>query len=263
MSAALNLSGKRFGSLVVLRRAPNRPGLKLSMWDCRCDCGAAVICRGPSLVDGNTTSCGCRRKANLHSLAATRESTGEAQPASLTDERVEALAVEHEAFGFGRVGDKGLSIHGFEPEGLRAFARALAATRAADPAPDRAAMAEEAKRLAYQMSAQDVSAATDDHAGFRRATLDRAKVTSRAFEAAIDALAVAPAQAGKPMTPLSDNAIRDVLKNDPSGQRALYMMAEGVTCEQFRDTMVGIARAIERAHGIGTPAAGATETRHE
>lgn len=43
----------------------------------------------------------------------------------LTDEQIEALAIEHEAFGFGRADEKGLTTHGFDPEGLRNFARAV------------------------------------------------------------------------------------------------------------------------------------------
>ncbi len=46
---------------------------------------------------------------------------------SLSEAEIEALALEHEAFGFGRVDDHGCSTHGFDPEGLRAFATALLA----------------------------------------------------------------------------------------------------------------------------------------
>lgn len=43
----------------------------------------------------------------------------------MTEEQIERLAVEHEAFGFGRVDDAGFSTHGFDPDGLAAFTRAL------------------------------------------------------------------------------------------------------------------------------------------
>lgn len=52
-----------------------------------------------------------------------------AERADISDERIEALAVEHEAFGFGRADFRGLSTHGFDPEGLRAFARAVLAAQ--------------------------------------------------------------------------------------------------------------------------------------
>jgi hypothetical protein len=49
--------------------------------------------------------------------------------APMTDERIEALALEHEAFGLGRLDKRGLTTHGFDPEGLRNFARALLAAQ--------------------------------------------------------------------------------------------------------------------------------------
>jgi hypothetical protein len=67
---------------------------------------------------------------------------GSVSSEGLGPEQIEALAVEHEAFGFGRVDAKGYTIHGFEPEGLAAFAAALMAAereRCAKPLEDAAA----------------------------------------------------------------------------------------------------------------------------
>lgn len=67
---------------------------------------------------------------------------------------IEAMAVEHEAFGFGRVDAKGLTIHGFEPEGLQAFVNAIiehAASIAERMGLD--AQSDEAKRLAVEIGA--------------------------------------------------------------------------------------------------------------
>jgi hypothetical protein len=46
---------------------------------------------------------------------------------NITDEQIEKIAVKHEAFGFGRVDVKGLTTHGFDPDGLAAFVRELLA----------------------------------------------------------------------------------------------------------------------------------------
>lgn len=48
-----------------------------------------------------------------------------------TPAEIERLAVKHEAFGFGQVDSKGLTTHGFDPDGLAAFVNDLfaAATR--------------------------------------------------------------------------------------------------------------------------------------
>lgn len=43
----------------------------------------------------------------------------------LTKKEIEKLAVKHEAFGFGRSDAKGFTTHGFDPDGLSAFANEL------------------------------------------------------------------------------------------------------------------------------------------
>jgi hypothetical protein len=45
----------------------------------------------------------------------------------LTDAEIEALAKDHEAFGFGLVDKKGFTTHGFDPAGMGAFGRAVEA----------------------------------------------------------------------------------------------------------------------------------------
>lgn len=57
MVSLTNITGERFGRLVVIGRAKNRAGR--TMWNCRCDCGETAIVRGSALTTGNTASCGC------------------------------------------------------------------------------------------------------------------------------------------------------------------------------------------------------------
>ena len=52
-----DLAGRRFGALVVVRRAPNAAP-KIAQWRCRCDCGAVTVVRRGNLTSGNTRSCG-------------------------------------------------------------------------------------------------------------------------------------------------------------------------------------------------------------
>jgi hypothetical protein len=101
-------------------------------------------------------------------------------------------------------------------------------------------LAAECKRRAYEMSAQDVAAGSYAGLGPSRATLDSAKVTAKAFESAIDRLAAlaAPAQA---LQPLSDEQI-DALSR---------VWIEGAPV--WEEAANNFARAIEAAHGIGTP----------
>ncbi len=51
----LELTGQRFHLLTVVQRSATKP----NQWDCRCDCGTEWTVHGPSLVSGNTGSCGC------------------------------------------------------------------------------------------------------------------------------------------------------------------------------------------------------------
>lgn len=58
MRTPLDLSGKRFGKLVVIKRVgSNNQGN--SMWLCKCDCGKESIVNSQHLKSGQTKSCGC------------------------------------------------------------------------------------------------------------------------------------------------------------------------------------------------------------
>lgn len=60
MAKAVDLTGLRFGRLVVLHRAENGKCGKVR-WQCRCDCGKETTVFAAGLTSGNTSSCGCYR----------------------------------------------------------------------------------------------------------------------------------------------------------------------------------------------------------
>lgn len=74
MGALIDLTGRRFGRLVVLRRAGTRyrvgaRGQMLSTeptWLCMCDCGKEKVILGMNLREGRSNSCGCL-SAEVHS----------------------------------------------------------------------------------------------------------------------------------------------------------------------------------------------------
>ena len=66
MGRLIDLSGRRFGKLTVLRRTTNR-GNK-TMWECECDCGSVTVVSGSNLVQGNVKSCGCLWKETVPSV---------------------------------------------------------------------------------------------------------------------------------------------------------------------------------------------------
>lgn len=60
-----DLTGQRFGKLIVIDRAPNRPNDHHVYWLCKCDCGKEVIYQGSTLTRGKAKSCGCIKKKDL------------------------------------------------------------------------------------------------------------------------------------------------------------------------------------------------------
>lgn len=53
-----DLTGRRFGRLVVLNREANNKHGRTT-WRCKCDCGAETIVCRCELISGDTKSCGC------------------------------------------------------------------------------------------------------------------------------------------------------------------------------------------------------------
>lgn len=68
MDRVLDLSGQRFGRLLVLCRVlpaamADPPATRSALWHCRCACGREVVVNAGNLRSGNTRSCGCARRA--------------------------------------------------------------------------------------------------------------------------------------------------------------------------------------------------------
>lgn len=56
----IDLTGQRFGRLVVIERAG--VDRRSSTWRCRCDCGGIAVVAVKMLRPGYTKSCGCLRR---------------------------------------------------------------------------------------------------------------------------------------------------------------------------------------------------------
>lgn len=59
-----DMSGQRYGRLLVLKRAPSRKrpsGGCITFWLCKCDCGAEKEIQSEALKKGKSQSCGCLR----------------------------------------------------------------------------------------------------------------------------------------------------------------------------------------------------------
>lgn len=60
----IDLTGKRFGSLTVIDRAPPHrtpSGQVIAMWNCECECGKHTVVSSQHLRDGDVISCGCSK----------------------------------------------------------------------------------------------------------------------------------------------------------------------------------------------------------
>lgn len=75
MSKCIDLTGKKFGKLTVIRRVENSEN-GAAKWECLCDCGNTKIVTGHNLRGSVTQSCGCLIKINnatrTHGAAKTR-----------------------------------------------------------------------------------------------------------------------------------------------------------------------------------------------
>lgn len=66
-----DLSGKRFGKLIVQKSTDLRDNSGHVIWECLCDCGETCYIPSIRLVTNNTMSCGCLRRTS-HSLGETK-----------------------------------------------------------------------------------------------------------------------------------------------------------------------------------------------
>ena len=62
MGNKLNLLGRKFGKLLVVKELTERNNWGSIMWRCKCDCGNETIVNGVSLRNGDIKSCGCYQK---------------------------------------------------------------------------------------------------------------------------------------------------------------------------------------------------------
>lgn len=61
MSRLIDITGKRFNHLVVVKRVEG-VDIKSPTWECLCDCGNTTMVRGSNLKSGAVKSCGCLRE---------------------------------------------------------------------------------------------------------------------------------------------------------------------------------------------------------
>ncbi len=76
MGKLVDITGRRFGRLVVIKRHGSDKYGKPT-WLCQCDCGNQKVMLGSLLKSGNSTSCGCKtlEASTKHGMAGTNTYT--------------------------------------------------------------------------------------------------------------------------------------------------------------------------------------------
>lgn len=62
MGGLVDLTGQRFGKLVVIERVDNAKD-GTAQWLCQCDCGNVSVCYGTKLRNRHIQSCGCLKRS--------------------------------------------------------------------------------------------------------------------------------------------------------------------------------------------------------
>jgi hypothetical protein len=91
---AIDLTGKRFGKLLVIARTAGntRQG---AFWRCLCDCGGETIVKSSHLRRGHTTSCGCMQRAKQFQPGSNEPPQLEQQPTFMEEQQIrDALLVD-------------------------------------------------------------------------------------------------------------------------------------------------------------------------
>ena len=65
---AVDLTGRRFGRLLVIEKTDQRNASGSIIWRCKCDCGQGICLSENALMHGNYRSCGCLKREKQKEL---------------------------------------------------------------------------------------------------------------------------------------------------------------------------------------------------
>ena len=102
----LDLTGKRFGRLVVLNKQGHKG--KLIAWRCKCDCGNETVVSVSNLLNNSTKSCGCLAREIYSSVNKTHGMTN--TPLYKTWKNIKTRCYNHKCQKYKNYGGKGISM---------------------------------------------------------------------------------------------------------------------------------------------------------
>lgn len=106
MSALKDLTGQRFGRLIVLEYVGAKKHKRL--WRCRCDCGGMKIVATAALNNGNVRSCGCLNKEVTIKRSTKHGKTG--TPLYGTWKSMKSRCYNPNMNCYGRYGARGITV---------------------------------------------------------------------------------------------------------------------------------------------------------
>lgn len=111
MGKLQDLTGRRFGRLVVVSRGANSPQGK-PRWVCCCDCGGAALVHSSSLKGGCTSSCGClqRERTGTAARVSSRTHGMNHSPEHYSWTGMKSRCLNQNATGYHRYGGRGIKI---------------------------------------------------------------------------------------------------------------------------------------------------------
>lgn len=122
MSKVIELTGRTFGRLTVIGRAPHEPRFRKAYgWLCRCECGNTISTIGQSLQHGNTRSCGCLRAELSSARRTTHGRAGSAEHRVWVSLR--RRCYDRRDKSYARYGGRGIAVCSEWREDFAAFLR--------------------------------------------------------------------------------------------------------------------------------------------
>ena len=106
MSKLIDLTGQRFGLLVVIERTANKG--KQPAWLCKCDCGNECIVIGTHLKTGHSQSCGCLQRVRT-SKARKKHGMSKDRPYRIW-ENMKSRCSDSENPAFEEYGGRGITV---------------------------------------------------------------------------------------------------------------------------------------------------------
>jgi len=109
MRKFIDLTGQRFGRLVVVSKAENSNSGH-ARWNCICDCGVEAIVFGCNLRSGCTKSCGCLQREKTSETNITHGMTK--TPTHITWKSMKQRCTDHKYSCYENYGGRGIAVCG-------------------------------------------------------------------------------------------------------------------------------------------------------